>query len=73
MTVVTPTDRPKSVRNYCVIEIFGGVFVLSLCCIFVIFRWCKGFSTLDLVRSLNVSLCYEVSFYSLKGTADFIL
>ena len=25
----TPTDRPKSVRNRCVIEVFGGVFVLS--------------------------------------------
>ena len=24
-TVVTPTDRPKSVRNNCVIEVFGGV------------------------------------------------
>ena len=31
MTVVTPTDRPKSVRNRCVIEVFGGVFVLSRC------------------------------------------
>ena len=28
MTVVTPTDRPKSVRNRCIIEDFGGVFVL---------------------------------------------
>ena len=27
----TPTDRPKSVRNRCVIELFGSVFVLSLC------------------------------------------
>ena len=26
MTAVTPTDRPKSVRNSCV---FGGVFMLS--------------------------------------------
>ena len=25
------TDRPKSVRNRCVIEVFGGVFVLSRC------------------------------------------
>ena len=30
MTVVTPTDRHKSVRNRCVIEVFGGVFVLSI-------------------------------------------
>ena len=29
MAVVTPTDRPKSVRNRCVIEVFVGVFVLS--------------------------------------------
>ena len=28
VTVVTPTDHPKSVRNCCVIEVFGGVFVL---------------------------------------------
>ena len=30
MTVVTPTDSPKSVSNRCVIEAFGGVFVLSV-------------------------------------------
>ena len=29
MTVVTLTDRPKSVR--CVIEVLGAVFVLSQC------------------------------------------
>ena len=31
MTAVTPTDRPKSVRNSCVIKDFCGVFVLSRC------------------------------------------
>ena len=31
VAVVTPTDCPKSVRNPCVIEVFGGVFVLSRC------------------------------------------
>ena len=31
VAIVTPTDRPKSARNRCVIEVFGGVFVLSLC------------------------------------------
>ena len=31
MAIVTRTDRPKSVRNRCVIGDFGGVFVLSLC------------------------------------------
>ena len=25
------TDRPKSVRNSCVIKVFGGVFMLSRC------------------------------------------
>ena len=28
--LTTPTDRPKSVHNRCVIDGFGGVFVLSL-------------------------------------------
>ena len=32
MAVVTPTDRPKSDGNLCVIEVFGGVFVLSIGC-----------------------------------------
>ena len=30
MTVVNPADRPKSVRNRCVIEIFG-INVMFLC------------------------------------------
>ena len=29
--IVIPTDRPKSVHNRCVIEVFGGVFVFSRC------------------------------------------
>ena len=36
VVVVSPTDRPKSVRNRCVIEVFGGVIVLS--------HWFLGFS-----------------------------
>ena len=31
VAVVTPTDRPESVRNRCVIELFVALFVLSLC------------------------------------------
>ena len=31
MAVVSPTDRPKSVRNRCLIELFVAFFVLSLC------------------------------------------
>ena len=30
MNVVTPTDRPKSVRNRCVIDVFDGVLMLSI-------------------------------------------
>ena len=31
LAIVSPTDRPKSVRNRCVIEVFGGVYVLLRC------------------------------------------
>ena len=31
VAAVTPTDRPKSVRNRCLIELFVALFVLSLC------------------------------------------
>ena len=31
VAVGTPTDRPKSVRNRFVIELFVALFVLSLC------------------------------------------
>ena len=30
VAVVTPTDRPKSVCNCCVIKLLGGVFLLLL-------------------------------------------
>ena len=42
VSVVTPTDRPKSVRNRCLIELFCGVVcVVSLP--FWHFCWCRGF------------------------------
>ena len=42
VAVVTPTDRPKSVRNRCVIELFCGVvYVVTLP--FWHFCWCRGF------------------------------
>ena len=41
VAVVTPTDRPKSVRNRCVLEVFDDVFVLSHC--FLMFCGCRGF------------------------------
>ena len=31
MTVVTSTDRLKSVYNRCIIEVFGGVFCVVRC------------------------------------------
>ena len=45
VTSVTPTDRPKSVRNSCEIKIFGGV----LCChvAFWIVLWVWGFLSQD--------------------------
>ena len=57
MTVVTPTDRPKSVRNRCVIEVFGGVFVLSIG--FRSFCWYRGFrhrSESDLLLFLSIEI-----------------
>ena len=42
MTAVNPADRPKSVRNRCLIEVFGGVFyVVTL--LFGFFCGCRGF------------------------------
>ena len=42
MAIITPADRPKSVRNRCVIEVFGGVLcVVTL--LFGFFCRCKGF------------------------------
>ena len=42
MTAVTPTDRPKSVHNRCVIKVFGDVlYVVTL--FFGFFCGCRGF------------------------------
>ena len=42
VAVVTPTDRPKSVRNRCLIELFCGV-VCVVTLPFGHFCWCTGF------------------------------
>ena len=42
VAVVTPTDRPKSVRNRCDIELFCGV-VCVVTLPFWHFCWCRGF------------------------------
>ena len=42
VALVTPTDRPKSVRNRCLIELFCGV-VCVVTLPFCHFCWCRGF------------------------------
>ena len=42
VAVVTPTNRPKSVRNRCVIELFCDV-VCVVTLPFLHFCWCRGF------------------------------
>ena len=42
VAVVTPTDRPKSVRNCCLIELFCSV-VCVVTLPFWHFCWCRGF------------------------------
>ena len=43
MAVVTPTDRPKSVRNSYVIELFCGVVCVVTLPFWHFFCWCRGF------------------------------
>ena len=52
MAIVTPTDRPKAVRNRCVIGVFGGVYVLP--------RWFLCFSVG--VGVFVIGLC-QISFF----------
>ena len=57
MTAVTPTDRPKSVRNSCVIKVFGGVFMLSRCfldCSVGVGVFVTGLSQISSLFSYNV-------------------
>ena len=58
VAVATVTDRPKSVRNRRVIEVFGGVFVLSFC--FLDFSMDVGASV--------IGLSQISSFFSLQLT-----
>ena len=67
MAFVTSTDRPKSVRNRCVIEVFVRVFVLSNgCCIL---SWYKGFrhrTESDLVLFLSSQWVFLIVFKVLR-------
>ena len=58
VAVITPLDRPKSVRNHYVIVIFGRVLVLSRC--FWIFSVGVGAFVIGQVRSLPFSLSIKV-------------
>ena len=53
MTVVIQTDRPKSVCNRCVIEVFGGVFVS---CCFLDFSVAEGVFVIGLSQISSFSL-----------------
>ena len=65
MVVVTPTDRPKSVHNRCVIGVLSGVFVLSVG--HLIFCWYKGFviglSQISFLFSSDtcMGICWQIS------------
>ena len=61
VAVVIPSGRPKSVRNRCVIELFGGV----VCVVTLPFRhfcWCKGFChmTESILFPLLFMLCESI-------------
>ena len=55
MAIVIQTDRPKSVRNRCVIEVFGGVF----CVVTLLFDFSVDVGAFVIVRSLPFSLMQE--------------
>ena len=57
VTIVTPIDRPKSVRTRCLIEVFGGVFG-----VFCVVTFCSGFSVG--VRVFVIGLSQISSFFS---------
>ena len=69
MTAVTPTDRPKSVRYRCVIEVFGGVFYV-VTMLFGFFCGCMGVchrTESDLFLFVLQGLVYSMPQYSFKG------
>ena len=69
VAIVTPTDRPKSVRNRCVIEVFGGVFVLSRC--FLDFSVGVGAFVIGLSQISSFSLLF-ILMYKKLTTGRFI-
>ena len=64
VAVVTPTDRPKPVRNRCLIELFCGV-VCVVTLPFWHFCWCKGFchrTESDLFLFLELLISIDMQF-----------
>ena len=64
VAVVTPTDRPKSVRNRCLIELFCGVVCVVTLPFWHFFCWCRSFCHrtesdlfLFLLECLLISIC----------------
>ena len=58
MTFVTPTDRPKSVRNRCEIEVFGGVLRCPL-----VFEFSVG------IEVFGIGLSQICFFFSLQKSS----
>ena len=66
--LVTPTDRPKSVRNRCVIEVFGGVCV---CCPLV-FEFSVGIGGF-VIGLGQISFFFSVKYILSCGSYDFTI
>ena len=74
VAIVTATDRPKSVRNRCVIKVFGCVFVLPRC--FLNFSVGVGAFVIGLSQISSFFSCNVVSrFFTLNilGTFSILL
>ena len=75
MTAVTPTDRPKSVRNSYVIKVFGGVFMLSRCfldCSVGVGVFVTGLSQISSFFSLHSRQCDRDKKRTLSNRFEFI-
>ena len=69
VAVDTPTDRPKSVRNPCVIELFVALFVLSLCPFDIsvgVWAFVIGLSQISFFFSYSLYLHFQNVSYTLR-------
>ena len=72
VAVVSPTDRPKSVSNRCVIKVSGGVFVLSNWFFFLEFSVGVGAFVIGLSQISSFSSDVLSSIQSSRSCADFL-